>query len=288
MRIPDRVGRIERPEGCRLDLRVYNPAGRRSIVLTNGLGCTEVLWRHVIDDLASDHRVVTWDARDQGSSSESPGALTVGTCVADLAAVQDAAGAIPAVHVGFGTGALVVLEHVRSSKERDVEGVVIIQGGLPPRSARHGGAAALSRGLLGQLVALAPGGARLALRLGLGEALHPLARRLRLVGPTCDRRDFSDHVTSLARQSVTAHFETARAFARHRGVDLLSRIEVPVLVVAAARDPLFPETLMQEVCEQLPRSRYVPLPGASHACLFEVGPIIAGHVRRFVEELGAA
>ncbi len=87
MRNPDRVERFERPDGCSLELRVFNPAASRTIVLSNGLTGGEVLWRHLLDDLATDHRLVTWDYRGQGKSSEAPGpgAYALSAHLADLA-----------------------------------------------------------------------------------------------------------------------------------------------------------------------------------------------------------
>jgi pimeloyl-ACP methyl ester carboxylesterase len=56
------------------------------------------------------------------------------------------------------------------------------------------------------------------------------------------------------------------------------------LIFGAERDPLYPEPLMRQVHETLGNSEYVRLPGASHVCLLELGPVVAARVRRFLME----
>ena len=57
----------------------------------------------------------------------------------------------------------------------------------------------------------------------------------------------------------------------------------PILIFGASGDRLCPEPLVTEVYEGIDGSEYVRLPGASHASLLELGPIIAGRIRRFLE-----
>ncbi|MBU4336076.1 MAG: alpha/beta fold hydrolase, partial [Actinobacteria bacterium] len=81
------------------------------------------------DDLATDHRIVTWDYRGQGRSTAPSGpiAYSVAAIVSDLIAVQDALGVQRASHLGFGVGARVVLELHDKNSER-LSSLILIQG----------------------------------------------------------------------------------------------------------------------------------------------------------------
>ena len=285
MRTPERTERLERPDGCELELRVYNPAARRTLILSNGLGCSDVFWRHLLDDFATDCRVVTWDYRGQGGSTEAagPGAYAVSAHAADLAAIQAQVGADRATHLGFGLGALIALEHHRWSKAAEVDALVLIQGGLPPTSARLPAAASFAHRLLCAAVPLAPWGVRAADHFQVRSWLQPLAFRFGLVGATCDRRDFEAYLDVLGTRSPLTQLEIARGLARHNSMDLLEKVRVPTLVFGSAGDRFCPEPLIIEVHDGIDGAEYVRLPGASHASLLELGPIIAGQVRRFLE-----
>jgi pimeloyl-ACP methyl ester carboxylesterase len=285
MMAPERVARVDRPEGCAVELRVYNPSARRTIVLTNGLGCGDGHFRYLLDDLARDHRVVTWDMRGQGASTSAtgPGAYAIGALAGDLAAVQSAAGAASAAHLGFGIGAVVALEHHAWSADA-VDALVLVQGGLPLRGGRLPLRAAASRALLGAAApiaaALAPA---VAGRRTRRRALRA-ARAWGLVGPTLGLDDFATLVAESAAQSPRRQLALLRAALGHRPVDPLARVKVPTLVVAAERDPFYPEPLARRVHASLHNTELVRIPGAGHSCLLEVGPLVAARVRRFLAE----
>ena len=289
MRSPERSEKIRRPEGCRVALRVYNEGARHTVILSGGLGTGgdgDALWRHLIDDLGADHRVVTWDYRGHGGSDEAdgPGAYTAPALASDLAAVQDHVGAERAGHVGFGVGAVVALEHHRWAKER-VAALVLIQGGLSLSEGRLPWADALRRRLMAE--ATSRGALQLASRGGrtpLAPMVYGAALRLGFVGRTCSASDFGALVASSSGHSARARREIARELARHRTDEVLSEVRVPTLVFGATRDAQVPESLMRQVHESLHNSEYVPLPGATHSCLLDQGPVIAARIRRFFEE----
>ena len=53
---------------ARDDVRVSGAADARPLVLVHGFGCDQEMWRHVVPDLATDHRVVTFDLVGFGRS----------------------------------------------------------------------------------------------------------------------------------------------------------------------------------------------------------------------------
>lgn len=262
-------------------------------MLSGGLGCggeQDVLFRHIVDDLAADHLVVTWDYRGHGWSSEADGlgAYSASALAADLAAVQDAVGAESAAHIGFGTGAMVAIEHHRWAPTR-VSALVLIQGGLSPSEGRLPLAASLKRRVLSQITnrgasPLAAVHRKLGRPSPAAPLLHDVATRLNLVGRTCSIDDFEAMMENMSLRSSRAHRELLRELGRHRVADHLSEIKVPTLVFGATNDPLYPESLMRQIHESLHNSEYVMLSGASHSCLLDLGPVVAARTRRFLEE----
>jgi pimeloyl-ACP methyl ester carboxylesterase len=81
----------------------------------------------LLADLATDHRVVTWDPRGTGGST-SAGPYDLATDAADLAALIDELGSAPvAVSVGLSPAALTLVD----SRPDSVAAVVLV-GALPP------------------------------------------------------------------------------------------------------------------------------------------------------------
>jgi sigma-B regulation protein RsbQ len=56
---------------ARNDLRVSGPADGRPIVFVHGFGCDQEMWRFLVPDFATDHKVVTFDLVGFGSSDVS-------------------------------------------------------------------------------------------------------------------------------------------------------------------------------------------------------------------------
>jgi sigma-B regulation protein RsbQ len=278
---------VQRPDGCSIAMRVYNPEATRAMILSNGLGCGEQMWRHLIADFARDHRVITWDYRGQGDSSDAsgPGAYSPTALAADLAAVQHAAGVGAAVHVGFGLGALVVVEHHSWNRE-NVEALVLIQGGMSSGFGRIPLASALTREVLGRAAPLAPLLGRATRKLGGGalKLTHSLARRAGIVGRTCNIDDFEALVATVAEQREASLHALSRGVAGHQIAEVLAEVKVPTLVFAAEKDLFCPSSLMQGIHEMLFNSELEPLPGSSHTPLIDLGPHIAARTRRFLDE----
>ena len=114
--------------------------GRAPLLLSHGYGASSDMWRPNIAALAATRPVITWDMRGHGRS-DSPDdqeQYSHAACVADMAALLDAAGAERAVLGGLSLGGFLSLEFVLEHPER-VDAVMLFDTGPGFRSdqARH-------------------------------------------------------------------------------------------------------------------------------------------------------
>jgi pimeloyl-ACP methyl ester carboxylesterase len=182
VRTIETMPRLRRPDGAELEWWVQGEDGPLVAVALMALhppaACTAL-----VDDLASDHRVLGYDLRGTGASSRTP-PYDLQTDAADLAAVIEEAGG-DALVVALGDGAR---RAVRAAAERpDLIHTVAISGELPLGRVGHGGsreALANSPAVLDALVGLLSTDYRTGLRTMLTssgeEAWHELALRRRL------------------------------------------------------------------------------------------------------------
>ena len=96
---------LERPDGARIHYEVRGEGPL--VVLSLGFAATPATYEGVVADLARDHRVVTWEPRGCGSSSED-GPFDIETDAEDLVALIHELGA-PAVGYGAGHGVNVTI-----------------------------------------------------------------------------------------------------------------------------------------------------------------------------------
>ncbi len=90
---------LERPDGARIHYEVRGDEGPL-VVLSLGFAATPGTYEGIVADLARDHRVVTWEPRGCGSSSQQ-GPYDIATDADDLLALIDVLG--PAA-VGYAAG----------------------------------------------------------------------------------------------------------------------------------------------------------------------------------------
>jgi len=85
----------------------YDVAGRGPVVLlTHGYSASAHMFANVVDALAEDHTVITWDIRGHARSDSpvAPDAYSTEHCLADMVALLDHAGAERAVLAGHSLG----------------------------------------------------------------------------------------------------------------------------------------------------------------------------------------
>ena len=113
--------------GLHIEARGTGPA----VVFSHGFGRTGDSWEPLVEALAGDHHVVTWDLRGHGRSEIPPGPYTREDALADLATVVDAAmaeGGGPALLVGHSLGGYLSLAYTLG-RPATVRGLALLSTG---------------------------------------------------------------------------------------------------------------------------------------------------------------
>ena len=98
------------------------------VVATTGWANDRRVWSPMVDDLAANHSVTTWDLRGHGDSeAPAPGEYTRAHALGDLTAVLDHAGR-PAVLMGHSLGGYLSLAHAVDHPD-EVAGLVLVATG---------------------------------------------------------------------------------------------------------------------------------------------------------------
>jgi 2-hydroxy-6-oxonona-2,4-dienedioate hydrolase len=86
-------------------------------------------------------------------------------------------------------------------------------------------------------------------------------------------------VAGPVRTIKTLHFAV-----RDPLLEKLPRVNVPVLVVRSARDPIAPQRWVDEMARRLPDGRTLTIPGAAHVANYSAPEALAAAVRAFLRE----
>jgi pimeloyl-ACP methyl ester carboxylesterase len=129
---------VSRPDGATLD---WESEGEGPpVVITSQLFSDRLVSRPLIDELAPDHTVFTYDARGTGASSPE-GPYDLDTDAADIGAIaEQASGPVVLVGLGNGSDAAVIL----ASERPDLVRAVVVAFGNPAGLRVSGGTEALS------------------------------------------------------------------------------------------------------------------------------------------------
>lgn len=226
---------------------------RPVVALSHGAGGSHAVWFQQVPSLGEQFRVLTWDSRGFGNSTNRNDAPSPEAAAADLTAVLDDRGIAAAHLVGQSMGgwhnsafALAAPDRVRSLVYADTV------GGLWTEPLRSAFAAFSSGGGLGGRGPQPIGGHR-ALWSGTSERDPALAFLYQSLG--------SYHSPPMDKLGATLAWSIDHA--------TVAALGVPVLFIAGTHDQIFPAPLLDESCRLIDGARFVEVEDAGHSPYFE-------------------
>lgn len=242
---------------------------RPVVVLSHGAGGSHAVWYQQVPVLGRDFRVLCWDSRGFGNSTNRNDAPSAEAAALDLAAVLDGCGVGSAHLVGQSMGgwhisafAVACPERVLSLTYADTVGGLWTPA-LREAFAEFSRAGGLGRGgteIVGQHPALWPGTAE-------RDPAH--AFLYQQLG--------SFHSPPMHKIGITIEWSVP-----HETIAGLGR---PVLFVAGTHDGLFPATLLAESAKLIPGAQYVEIADAGHSPYFEQPEAWNGAVGEFLRSV---
>ncbi|MFJ5675995.1 alpha/beta fold hydrolase [Streptomyces sp. NPDC093097] len=270
--------------GIRLWTEQRGPADAPPLLLVMGAQATGVGWPEpLVDALAAHHRVIRYDHRDTGRSTwpfeERP--YPIADLATDVVAVLDGLGLDRAHLVGMSLGGMLTQMVLADRPERLLSATVIGTGALStaPYTRPDGGIVPVA-----ELPGIAPEVLEMWARPveDHGEEAE-IARRIAhwrvLAG---GRLPFDEAYHRELERRVIAHTGHYRVGTAHGRADdsgmlrteELARNAVPVLVVCAPAEPVFPPPHPQHLAQAIGGAHLVEVPGMGHALPPEVhGPL---------------
>jgi pimeloyl-ACP methyl ester carboxylesterase len=235
-------------------------SGRPPLLLSHGFGASSAMWQPNRAALAADRPVITWDMRGHGGS-DSPAdsaQYTHAACVADMAALLDAAGAERAVAGGLSLGGYLSLAFCLRMPDR-VAALVLCDTGPGFRSDEA--------------------------RERWNRRALATADRLErdgLPGPGDDSGPTAPGHRSASGLAMAARGMLAQSSSEV--IDGLTSIRVPTLVLVGGRDEAFLGAA-DYVAAKIPGAQKVVIPGAGHMCNIDQPDLFNEAVVAFLNSL---
>lgn len=217
------------------------------IVFCNSLGTDTRIWDAVVDELAPDYRLVTYDQRGHGLTSVPRGPYSIADLSADLLELVDTLHLKRFALVGISVGGLIAQRFALDHPER-ISGLVLCD-----TAARIGDAALWSD----RMVAIEAGGIE-AIADAVMLRWFPEALRAGRSAEIDGWRNL------LLRSPAEGYLGTCAALRDADLTDEIGAIRQPTLVIAGAEDQSTPVALVRALADRLPAGHFVTIEQAGH------------------------
>jgi pimeloyl-ACP methyl ester carboxylesterase len=265
---------IAEANGQRLYYEVHGEGEPMLCVM--GLASDHVSWALQLRDWTKHHRVVVFDNRDVGQSSEADGPYDTPDLAADALALADAL-ELDSFHlVGMSLGGAIAQEIALAAPERIRTLTLIV-------SFAGAGAWALQRARTWTAIR------RRQSREEHIDYLMLLAMSERFFSQP-EQVEFLRNVMidNPHPQSEDAFIRQLEASSRHETRDRLPSLSMPVHVLGAEFDTLVPRWKAEEIAALIPGARYTLMEGSGHACNVEAADRLNAAVLEFIAEHAGA
>jgi pimeloyl-ACP methyl ester carboxylesterase len=258
------------------------------LVLSDGILCDGFIWKYLWEALATSAPLVHWHYRGHGRSGQpvDPERIDIAAHAADLGRVRAHVGDPPCVLVGHSMGCQVALEAYRQRPD-GVRGLVLLCGSFGNVTSTFHGIPVLGMVLpkLLEVALKAPDVVR-----AVWSRLPPqLALKIALKAGEIDpervhAEDMLPYLSHMTHVDFPMFLRMLRAAGEHTASDLLAHVEVPVLVVAGARDTFTPAFLATAMAEAMPKGELLMVPSGTHVTPIEQPELVNGRIETFLRE----
>lgn len=226
-----------------------------AIVFCHGLGGNHVIWYQQVAEFARSYRVVTWDQRGFGRSSNRGNRADPDASISDLKAVLDHLHIEKAHLIGQSMGGIVVMGLALQNPER--VGTLVLgdtNGGIYSQGIEEAFNAFLKKAASSPASAKMPIGQHPALGEKLRQVNSAQAFLYEQIGTMAG--DPPKNITTLYRNIAYPH-------------EKLRKLRIPVLFIVGEEDPIFPPEIVREVASVISNSHVIVIPSAGHSPYFE-------------------
>lgn len=226
-----------------------------TVVLSHGMGGNHAIWYQQVPALAAEYRVVTWDQRGFGQSTDLTGNLGPGPSVRDIAHILDHLEVDSAHLVGQSMGGWASLGFALTYPSRTLSLVLADTiGGIFTPTIRQAFVE------YGRLMAVSPPPDQLPL------GMHPA------VGAQLGAEDIAQsflysQIGGLA--APPSPMEITELLLASDHTEQLESLQAPLLFIVGQNDPIFPPALIEQAAVLVPDSEVSVVANTGHSPYFE-------------------
>jgi pimeloyl-ACP methyl ester carboxylesterase len=253
-------------------LHVVDEGTGSPLLLVHGFPVDHTMWRHQIAHFKTTHRVIAPDLRGFGSSTVTPGTVTMKQFADDLAGILPALGENrPVILCGLSMGGYIAWQFVEHHRSK-LAALILCDSKAAPdtpeaKKARLEAADRLERE-----------GTKF-----LAETMLP-----KLFGQQSSTQpDYVQETSAvILRTDPRACAAAQRGMAQR--VDYrpeLARLDLPTLVLCGEKDVISPPQEMREIAAAIPGAKYAEIPAASHMAPLEMPQKVNAELDSFLQSL---
>jgi pimeloyl-ACP methyl ester carboxylesterase len=263
-------------------------AGEVQAILCDGILCDGFIWKYIWDDLSGTLPLVHWHYRGHGRSATpaDPERVDIAAHADDLDCVRRHVGDPPCVLFGHSMGCQVALEAYRC-RPQNVRGLVLLCGSFGNVTSTFHGIPVLELVLpkLLDLAQKAPDVVRAVwTRLPPQLALKVALRAGEIDPERVHAEDMLPYLSHMTHVDFPMFLRMLRAAGEHTAGDILTHIDVPVLVVAGERDSFTPAFLATAMAEAMPHGELLMVPRGTHVTPIEQPELVNARIKTFLRE----
>ncbi len=226
------------------------------ILFIHGFPLSRKIWRAQVEALRNEFRVITPDVRGYGESEATPGVYSMDLLADDMAALLRHLQCGPAIIAGHSMGGYILFAFLRKYPEL-VRGLIFVS----TRAVADTAEGRANREALAQRVE----------REGHQPVVEKMLAPMMAAASIAANPTLQSEVESMMRSASLHGLDGAsRGMAtRSDATELLTKINVPTLILAGTADALIPHSESEKMAQAIPNARLHLIEGAGHLLSME-------------------